>query len=145
MKNLLVATLAILAFNLGCASYYGIKRCYEPTEAQKLNADYGTAPTEEDVAKLKLMAEITIKAQLKDPYSAKFDFVGKPYKGWILEKRSCRVAYGYIVTFYVNAKNSYGGYTEHKRYDYLFYNGLPKAICEPSSSRYTNRICAVIE
>ena len=133
----------ILVFHIGCAMapYYS---CPEPTSDQQAAAYYGAKPLGKDDAQNKMIIEAAIKARLKDPYSAKFRF-REPYRGWIKQAKPCKIGYGYLYDVYVNAKNSYGGYTGEKRYTYLFQDGMLIGGCQPSTSLYsgTYTICVV--
>ena len=131
----------LLLLNIGCIGY-GLN-CKRPSTTEQSNAYYGMEPVGDEIVKLKLLVELAIKSRLKDPYSARFSF-RQPYKGWIIDAGNCQVAYGYVFTVYVNAKNSYGGYTGDKRYDYIFLNGKMKGSCAPGSYSGTN-ICVVID
>lgn len=106
----------VLAFAAiaGCAS--------GPTPQDIANADYGTAPSQEQ-------AEERVKQYfngvLKDPYSAQYQF-SKVDKGYMVGSafEGKPLFAGYILTTNVNAKNSFGGYTGAQTYQFLFQNGL---------------------
>lgn len=56
---------------------------------------------------------------LKDPYSARYRYTKGPYKAYLREAPVAGgkpVVFGYIVEVWVNAKNSFGGYTGDKFY-----------------------------
>ena len=60
---------------------------------------------------------------LKDPESARYDFFREPKKDvHIIDIDNESALYGYSVCVYVNAKNSYGGYTGKKPYWVLIRN-----------------------
>ncbi|MGE6696365.1 hypothetical protein ACQKH5_01650 [Hyphomonas sp. NPDC076900] len=83
------------------------------------DADYGVEPNVEEEAKAHF--ELT----LKDPASAQFriGYVGKAYcnKGYMLGGDV--IWTGYAANIYVNAKNSYGGYTGFQPYTLLWRDG----------------------
>lgn len=58
--------------------------------------------------------EAAIRSQLKDPDSAKFSAMTTPRKEVMVEHRD--FVYGYSTCLYVNAKNSYGGYSGDQLY-----------------------------
>lgn len=72
-------------------------------------ADVGAKPSN-----YKELVEGAIKDQLKDPDSAKFYDMSPLRKEVMVEHR--QFVYGYSTCVYVNAKNSYGGYTGKKLY-----------------------------
>jgi hypothetical protein len=76
------------------------------TRQQIASADYGSYPTNYE-EKIKAYFD----ARLKDPYSAHYRF-GVPHKGYTYLHGTLRAAdFGYLVNVYINAKNSFGGYT----------------------------------
>lgn len=101
MKNLmLVVVMIVLA---GCAT--------PPTEQELASADYGAYPGDYEQ-----VVEGYMQSILKDPDSARYEFLNSPKKGWagIGNKR-----FGYVVCANINAKNSFGGYTGN-RLNYFF-------------------------
>ena len=72
-------------------------------------ADVGSKPTG-----YKQAIEDAIKDELKDPDSAKFTGMTTPRKEVMVERKE--FVYGYSACVYVNAKNSYGGYTGKELY-----------------------------
>ncbi|OKP29417.1 hypothetical protein [Serratia fonticola] len=62
----------------------------------------------------KEVIEAAIRSQLKDPDSAKFSAMTTPRKEVMVENRD--FVYGYSTCVYVNAKNSYGGYSGDQLY-----------------------------
>lgn len=81
--------------------------------------DYGPAP---DPAVGVAMVEAAIKAKLKDPYSAQFDW---PYGFTAGSYRPiyARRQHGWITCGTVNARNSYGGYIGRRTIIGLIKNG----------------------
>lgn len=57
---------------------------------------------------------------LKDPDSAKYEFIGQPKQTW--HGDSTRY-YGWGICVDINAKNSYGGYTGAQRAYFFLRNG----------------------
>lgn len=117
-KNVLVASAVISAILLaGCAPNQQLqdaqKRDAEFTESvRNINletADVGSKPTE-----YQSLVESAIRDQLKDPDSAKFSGFTAPRKEVMVEQRD--FIYGYSTCVFVNAKNSYGGYTGKQLY-----------------------------
>ena len=93
-----------LIISAGCTS--------APTQDQLDNADFGPEMTQ-----YLCEAAVTeyIKVVLKDPESASYNRFSRCTKqiSWVMSsdnKHSGRVA-GYMISFEVNAKNSFGGYT----------------------------------
>ncbi len=97
MKKLLlsIVTASLLA---GCAA--------RPSQDEITNADYGEYPNSyENVIKNYMFRT------LKDPDSAQYQFLNHPKNGWTVWGGK---KFGYVVCAYINAKNSYGGYTGSK-------------------------------
>jgi hypothetical protein len=83
-------------------------------------ADYGSPPVEG--YKETVVSSITFV--LKDAESARYEF-REPYRAWfhvqgIFAGKYRGTIYGYTVPVFVNAKNSYGGYTGFKEYKFFF-------------------------
>ncbi|MDE1487398.1 hypothetical protein KKI90_13525 [Xenorhabdus bovienii] len=93
-----------------------------PTQAEMASANYGELPVnyEEQIKN-------AMSTSLKDPYTAQYRFL-KPFKGYAQDGEWAQskggVKYGWIMPFYLNAKNSYGGYIGEKRYVFIFSNGV---------------------
>ncbi|HXK40724.1 MAG TPA: hypothetical protein VJ046_01330 [Candidatus Paceibacterota bacterium] len=98
----------------GCASA-------PPTNEELANADYGLPISQQEAEE---KACIFLKRYLKDPDSAKIEW-GTVQTGWIREAPILggQLRFGYLLTANVNAKNSFGGYTGYKPYQFLFFNG----------------------
>lgn len=79
-------------------------------------ADVGSKPEN-----FREIIESTIREQLKDPDSAKFSGFTEPRKEVMVEQRN--FVYGYSSCVFVNAKNSYGGYTGKQLYWAFIRNG----------------------
>jgi len=112
LRNILLIILSLTLIT-SCAST-------SITPDQISNANYGQPPTNYEFDIKNLMA-----TQLKDPESAKYDF-GYPKKGYSQDGWAAggAVHFGYIVPVKINAKNSYGGYTGYKQYQYLYSEGM---------------------
>ena len=81
-------------FIAGCAT--------RPTEQELTNADYGSYPSDYEQLIRRHMQSV-----LKDPDSARYDFLNSPKSGWnVLGGKK----FGYVVCANINAKNSFGGY-----------------------------------
>ncbi|MEX0563093.1 hypothetical protein AB3X30_05505 [Raoultella terrigena] len=79
-------------------------------------ADVGSKPSN-----FQALIESSIREQLKDPDSAKFSGFTEPRKEVMVEQRN--FVYGYSSCVFVNAKNSYGGYTGKQLYWAFIRNG----------------------
>ena len=102
------------------------------------NAKYGSKPVN-FLPKIKSY----FREVLKDPDSAKYSDISKPQKDFMFEYKN--VITGYSVCLYVNAKNSFGGYTGRKLYwAFLKDNKLLRVINTEDSrtiSRWHNISC----
>jgi hypothetical protein len=102
MKKRIAISSLLLIFASGCA-------LPQPTAEEIATADYGEYP-----ARYQEIIKSFISLQLKDPYSAVFQF-REPYKGYASQEYTFadgkKTRYGWIVTFSFNAKNSFGAYT----------------------------------
>ena len=92
-----------------------------PTPQQQLAADYGE-PIEQPEAER--LAKAYLSQRLKDPQSAIFE-CGTADKGYIEAAPLVgqKMQFGYLISCTVNAKNSFGGYTGAKPYQFLIRNG----------------------
>jgi hypothetical protein len=121
--------MAILMFSLsGCGIAYNIKRNEMLKTATE--ADFGPRPPSNYQETEKQM----ILDTLKDPDSAKFKFVEK------IENTTIQKGFGsptpilvWISEVWVNAKNSYGGYTGEQRYLFAWKDGKIIATSSPDS------------
>jgi len=115
MRKPLFLTVAVAALSLSaCAS--------APTAQEIANADYGRAMTQEECEST---VKATIGTYLKDPTSAQYQF-GTCGKGWApsVPVASLPKQFGYRLSASINAKNSFGGYTGYKPYDFLMKDGV---------------------
>lgn len=78
------------------------------------NIDLETADVGKKPANYEALVEAAIRGQLKDPDSAQFSGITKPKKEVMVEQSN--FVYGYSSCVFVNAKNSYGGYTGKQLY-----------------------------
>lgn len=82
---------------------------YEPSTQEKANADYGKYPNDfENIIKNHM------RTVLKDPESARYRFDGKISKSHTIAKSREKMKYCWHMSYWVNSKNSYGGYTGDK-------------------------------
>lgn len=92
-----------------------------PTEQQIQTADYGK-PVSQKLGEA--VAKDLMHGYLKDPDSAKWS-CQDIYKGWrkfgLLD--GGKTYFGYFMNCAVNAKNSYGGYTGDRFYQFIFHDG----------------------
>lgn len=100
-------------------------------------------PTPEEFAKMEFGAPLSIDYQkiikeyfyerLKDPYSAKIEFSQQPPQPfWFRDALGGQKEYtGFAVMVWVNAKNSYGGYTGKKQYGFIFKDNVIVKIIDP--------------
>lgn len=85
------------------------------------NINLETADVGEKPKNYKELVQGTIKDALKDPDSAKFSDFSPLRKEVMVENRN--FVYGYSTCVFVNAKNSYGGYTGKQLYWAFIRNG----------------------
>lgn len=117
---------AVIALLLGgCATQPPL------TQEQRTNpALYGKKPTPEYVEKVVMFGFSNL---LKDPASASYRFnhaYTQRFAVW--DDQENRYRFGYIAEFFINAKNSYGGYTGFKPHRMFFDQGkTPLAYVEP--------------
>ncbi|MFT1618124.1 hypothetical protein [Enterobacter kobei] len=119
-----LSVVAITLFLTACAPSKEMqeakKRDAEFAQAVK-NINLETADAGSKPDNSKFIIESAIRDQLKDPESAKFSEFTEPRKEVIVENRN--FVYGYSSCVYVNAKNSYGGYTGKQLYWAFMRNG----------------------
>lgn len=111
-KHFLLAVIAVVTVLLaGCAM--------PPTAAELAAIDYGPSPTD-----YKKSIERYLDSTLKDPDSKKIEYLGTPTTQWYKAGPIAGggLVAGYAVCAYVNAKNSYGGYTGGKLSWFLIKN-----------------------
>jgi len=101
----------ILLFTLGVAL-----ALQAVAETQADTARYGPFP-----ASYKQIVMQWLNKQLIDPDSARIEWNGEP-KAADLGKDGEHL-YGYLVTFTVNARNRFGGYTGKQKHAVLIHNG----------------------
>lgn len=92
-----------------------------PTAEELVAADYGAPISQQDAEAL---ANAWLDGHLKDPLSAQKRW--KPmYTGWFREApiHGGALRFGYRLDGEINAKNSFGGYTGFKPYNFMFHNG----------------------
>ena len=102
----IITILALAALLLGCAT---------PTQQELAAADYGSYP-----ADFETIIKSYMQATLKDPESARYQFLNSPKSGW---NGFGGVKYGYVVCVRINAKNSYGGYVGNRMSYFMIRNG----------------------
>lgn len=90
-------------------SHYEIPKIYEPSAQEKATADYGKYPNDYE-----MITKDYMKRVLKDPESARYRFDKTVRKSNTRATTRQDTKYCWMVTFAVNAKNSYGGYTGEK-------------------------------
>ena len=121
IQNSLKAIVVALATSIlsGCVS--------GPTQQQLTNADYGRDIEASECVRI---AEQTISNGLKDPSSAIFRH-SPCFKGYAgsVPLMGMGVAFGWLQTGQVNAKNSYGGYVGFRKYHALIKNGQVIRYC----------------
>lgn len=88
--------------------------CATPTQQELATADYGSYPTD-----FEQIIKNHMQATLKDPESARYQFLNSPKSGW---NSFGGLKYGYVVCAYINAKNSYGGYVGNRISYFLLKN-----------------------
>lgn len=121
--SLAIASLALLA---GCAT--------TPPADVLATADYGNYPSE-----FKEVIKAYTAGILKDPDSAKYEFLNYPVRGyWGLGGPK----YGYVVCANINAKNGFGGYTGSKVSYFMIRNGVVIDASISSDGSYGETIAA---
>ena len=110
-RFLLVLVAACAALITGCTT--------PPSAAELASLDYGSAPTD-----YKKSIERYLDSTLKDPDSKKVEYISTPVTQWYKANPMYggNLMAGYAVCAYVNAKNSYGGYTGGKLSWFLIKN-----------------------
>lgn len=99
------------------------------------NADYGPYPKE-----YKSIIEKYLSRILKDPDSVKISKISKPRKEHEIDNQFTKSAtYGYSTCVWLNAKNSYGGYTGEKVYWFLIRNNYVSSYDTGLSPIYIGR------
>jgi len=111
MKNVVLLLTGLLV--MGCATTDSKRESPEEVWRKTLpeaNADYGIYPKDyENIIKS------YYETRLKDPDSAKYSDFREPKRSYkILNLKERRAQHGYAACVYINAKNSYGGYTGNK-------------------------------
>ena len=120
--------LLFAAVMLGCAT--------KPTAEQAANADYGPSPHNSSE-----LAEIWVKDQLVDPYSAKFEHASlrKGYTS-LFGKHE----FGWIQCGTVNSKSRAGGYVGWQAYFVTIrYGKVVTGYLDSSKSRYIHPVSEV--
>lgn len=105
MKKLLISILAAISL-AGCAA--------APTNEEAAAADYGSYPDD-----YQQIVKSHMEGILKDPDSAKYQFLDTPQKAW---NSIGGLKFGYAVCARINAKNSYGAYIGYKTSYFLIRN-----------------------
>ncbi len=90
-----------------------------PTAEQLASADYGAYPYN-----YQQVIDRYLAARLKDPSSLQYEHIKRPTPIWVGPIGFGSVKYGYGVCAYVNAKNSYGGYTGKRLFFFLLRDGV---------------------
>ena len=108
-----------------------------PGDAELASADFGPSPKAEHEDQIRSAMETL----LKDPESARYRF-DAPAHAWLPRYHfDARVpgqphqhgyVFGWTVSFAVNAKNSYGGYTGEQSYEAFFQGGEIRGILQRS-------------
>lgn len=106
MRRLIVGALAVLAVT-GCA--------IRPSMTEMATADYGPYPDD-----YKHIIESYESMRLKDPESARYQYLGMPMKAWNGLGGS---QYGYAVCALINGKNSFGAYVGARPNYFLIRDG----------------------
>ena len=120
MKLKLLFSALAMALLAGCAAM--------PTQQEIAALDYGTPVPDNYKTQISVYLQVT----LKDPYSAHID-IQEPIKYWYQEPllSGGKRHVGWLVKVFVNAKNSFGGYTGSQTYGFLFRNDVIDVIISP--------------
>lgn len=109
-----IAGLFVLLGLVGCAS--------NPTGEELSAANYG-AEIGQSACEVKVRS--VMEMYLKDPGSATYKFGVCQKAGWnSIPIMGIPKQYGYELSAFINAKNSYGGYTGAKFYKFLIRDGV---------------------
>ena len=116
MKSIKILILVFSTFLLGaCAS----TNIYIPTSQDMEKADFGTFP--ENYQEL---VKNYMERRLKDPESVRYRFQDKPIKWYEISDTLATTVFNYQLVVFINAKNSYGGYTGENEYRFSLKNGV---------------------
>ena len=77
-----------------------------PSREDFINANYGSYPVN-----YKEIVGNYMSIRLKDPTSPRYRYLDEPVRAWY---RGSPYNFGYSLCVYINAKNSFGGYTGSK-------------------------------
>lgn len=120
---LIIQMLIVASMMCGCAMMIA------PSEAEMAKFDYGEYPANyEDLVKQHM------KNILFDPYSAQYQFMGTPSRGYVQNSPllgGSRLI-GFRGFFMVNAKNKFGAYVGNQKFGYLIRNNKV-LYCEPTN------------
>ena len=121
MKFRLVVPLIVGVILLGLLS-----ACATVSQQELQAANFGPYPASYETDIKNLMSRL-----LKDPYSANYRF-GTPRKGFAQDGLLMGGAkhFGYIIPVYINAKNSFGGYTGEQLHYLLISEGKVNEITQ---------------
>jgi len=113
-SRLLIASIFTLLLLSACATG-------PPTREELSSADYGSPISQQNA---EAQAKQFLRRHLKDPDSAIYEW-NPVYRGWMRDApiHGGGLRFGYILYGNVNAKNSFGGYTGLKPYNFVFYDG----------------------
>lgn len=147
MKKI-IAFMVTIALLSGCAPGLPGDPAYERKrdEAKRADAEFAqavkninldTADVGSEPKNYKKLIEDAIRENLKDPDSARFYDFTPPRKEVMVENK--KFVYGYSACVFVNAKNSYGGYTGKKLYWVFIRNGNVLRI-QDTNSEFGNLI-----
>lgn len=115
-----LATLIVFLMAFGCAAVPTMTAPKKPTSEEIATADYGSPPID-----YKSQIKSYFSQKLKDPESARYGQMTEPRKGYVLvrDRGVLSNIFCYEVMVFINAKNSYGGYTGEKPYLFFFRDG----------------------
>ena len=109
----LMGLVVVVFLSFGCA----VK---SPSPEEIAKAYYGEFPDTYKEQIAKEAAKILI-----DPYSAQYEFQGKPQRAWI-HNNGKSYSYGWGGIVYINAKNRFGGYVGREPYEYFVQSSFVK-------------------
>lgn len=117
-NNFLPFAMSLLLF--GCS--------VAPTQQEVADADYGTPQTPEQCI---AAVESKVPYMMKDPSSVQWQHDGACSKGFwgSVPAAGLGIAYGYLQTGAINAKNSYGAYVGFASYQALVRDGRVIRYC----------------
>jgi len=111
-----------------------------PSKEEMMYAYYGDYPVN-----YKEIVENYMSIRLKDPMSVRYRYLDGPVEAWY--GASPYNKYGYSLCVYINAKNSFGGYTGPKLNYFMINTGINTGpiIVHNHSEYNVERLCSPLQ